>query len=51
MKFKTGLMYPGEKAIFALSKGQVCCFHNRNPAIVCFADFIYILYIPSTVHM
>jgi len=51
MKYKARLMYLGEKAVFVLSKGQACFFQNRNPAIVCFADFIYILYVVSTVHL
>lgn len=36
--------------MFILSKGQTF-FHNRNPASVCFADFIYSLYILSSLHM
>lgn len=50
-KYKAGLMYLGEKAVFTLSKGQACFFRKRNPAIVFFAGFIYILYVLSTVHM
>lgn len=37
--------------MFPLSKSQTCFFLNQNTAIVCFADFIYILYILSTLLM